>query len=147
MRALILVAALLFLRHALPAQDGPSQTGHGKADGKSFSFSVTEQTVRKTPPWRSNAAHPPFPIRRAIAIARQQLDRLVRDPAVWQFEQICLSEFPEGRWVYFVSFHREYPPNVAVFGADYFHIPVLMDGSTVRPKVTYVGTDKYKRLR
>lgn len=147
MRALVLGAALLHFPHALPAQDGPSQTGHGKADGKSFSFSVTDQTVRKTPPWRSSAADPPFPIRRAITIARRQLDGLVRDRAVWQFEQICLSEFPEDRWVYFVSFRREYPPDMAVFGADYFHIPVLMDGRTLRPKVRYIGPDKYERIR
>jgi hypothetical protein len=147
MRALVLVAAMLLLPHALPAQDGPSQTGHGKADGKSFSFSVTAQTVMESPPWRTSAAYPPFPIRRAIAIARRQLDGLVRNRAVWQFEQICLSEFPEDRWVYFVSFRREYPPNMAVFGADYFHIPVLMDGSTVRPKVRYIRPDKYERIR
>jgi len=31
-------------------------------------------------------------------------------------------------WIYEIYFDRTYPADVAVFGADYFDMPVLMDG-------------------
>ena len=36
-------------------------------------------------------------------------------------------------WIYVVRFQRIYPEDVAVFGADYFNIAVLMDGTSIKP--------------
>ena len=37
-------------------------------------------------------------------------------------------------WVYVVYFFRKYPPDVAVYCADHFYIPVLMDGRVIMPR-------------
>ena len=139
MRPLVVAAVLLILPRFLLAQVESSAAGHARADGKQLWFPVTAADVRQAPTWPQDAENPPLPPREAIAIARRQLSGLVSDPAVWEFEEICLSRFSEDRWAYFVRFRREYGPNVAVTGGDYFHIPVLMNGTTVEPKITDVG--------
>ena len=44
-------------------------------------------------------------------------------------------------------FDRQYPTDIAVFGADYFQIPVLMSGATLKPKVQYIAPDKMESTR
>ena len=34
-------------------------------------------------------------------------------------------------WIFEIHFDRMYPTDVAVFGADYFDMPVLMDGRVI----------------
>ena len=41
-------------------------------------------------------------------------------------------------WIYEIHFDRTYPADVAVFGADYFDMPVLMDGR-VTPLRGYIN--------
>ena len=147
MKCIAFFAALFLVHSGMLARDHPSAVGHGQADGKSFYFPVTMAEVVATPAWGADAPHPPLSARDAIAIARRQLDELVTDRAVWRFDQVCLSEFGADRWAYFVGFRREYPPEIAVIGADTFYIPVLMNGATIKPEVTHVEPNKTGRSK
>src|SRR5262245_39960336 len=118
---------LALLTHARSAEIG-GMGAHGKADGKQFDFPLTIDVVKDTPTWAPNSACPPLDPRRAIDIATRQLHELVKKPADWYFIQINLIQFNGDHWAYIVTFDRHYPPDVAVYGADYFEIPVLMSG-------------------
>jgi hypothetical protein len=120
----------------------------GHRPGKQFDFSVTDTAVKATPVWTPEATCPPLEPRRAIEIATTQLHDLVKDPAKWYFLQINLVDFGDHlHWVYVVMFDRQYPPDLAVYGGDYFQIPVLMNGATLKPKVRDVGPDKIEPSR
>jgi hypothetical protein len=135
MRALVAVAVVILPLTSLASGDVTSVNPTGKADGKHFSFSVADTVVKDTPAWSPDAAFPPLEPRRAIEIATKQLHELVKEPAKWYFHEISLVDFGDHiHWIYVASFEREY--DTAVFGADYFNIPVLMSGATLKPKVT-----------
>ena len=119
----------------------------GKADGKQFEFPLSAEAVKATPVWTADSPCPPVEPRRAIEIATKQLHDLVKEPAKWYFVQLNLVAFSGDHWAYIVVFDRQYPNDVAVFGGDFFEIPVLMSGATLKPKVIDIGSDKIERNR
>jgi hypothetical protein len=137
MRALATTASLVSLAGlALAAELNVSVSGSGKADGRDFSFIVSASDVAKTPVWSPTAAYPPLSPRQALEIARKQLRTFVKDADEWLLHEIGLTDMGDHRhWIYMIYFFRKYPPNVAVYGADHFYIPVLMDGRVIKPKV------------
>ena len=145
----VLPIALVFvaIRYAIAGQIGGYGAG-GKADGKQFDFTITDTAVKASPVWTSDATCPPLQPRRAIEIATKQLHDLVKDPEKWYFLQINIVDFGDHlHWVYVVMFDRQYPPDLAVYGGDYFQIPVLMSGATLKPKVRDIGPDKIEPAR
>jgi len=148
MTRLLTIALVFFsIRYTIAGEIGGYGAG-GKAEGKQFDFSVTDTAVKATPVWTPDAACPPLQPRRAIEIATKQLRDLVKEPAKWYFLQINLVDFGDHmHWVYVVIFDRQYPPDLAVYGGDYFQIPVLMSGATLKPKVTDIGPDKIEPSR
>jgi hypothetical protein len=149
MQSTLLPVALLLLSITCAIRgDVTGINPSGKADGKQFSFTVTDTAVKGATAWTRDASCPPLEPRRAIEIATKQLHELVKEPAKWYFHEISLVDFGDHlHWVYIAMFDRRYPADMAVFGADYFLIPVLMSGATLKPKVTYIGPDKIERRR
>jgi hypothetical protein len=116
----------------------------GKADGKQFEFPLTAAVVKDAPAWKPDSSCPPLEPRRAIDIATKQLHQFVKEPGQWYFLELELVQFTGEHWAYIIVFDRHYPENVAVFGGDFFRIPVLMSGATLKPKVIDIGPDKYE---
>jgi hypothetical protein len=113
----------------------------GKADAKQFEFNVTDEDVGKTPVWPSDSSTPPLSPRHAGEIAQKQLEQFVLDRTKWRLFQITLVDWGEQHWLYIVHFERQYPPDLAVFGGDYFEIPVLMSGAVLQPKIIQLPPD------
>jgi len=131
----IVVALLLFSARCGVSGECISIFPRGEAEGKQFNFKLTAADVRYTPLWYPNAPNPPLPPRRAEEIARKQLEQFVVEPGRWQLTEIRLINLGDNHWVYVVSFHGQYPPEVAVRHASFFEIPVLMNASVVKPEV------------
>ena len=133
MRLALFVALLWWNTWAIAGDEVTGISPSGRADGKDFTFHVHAETVRDTPPWPLDATCPPLPPRRAIEIARKQLNELVNEPSKWYFHEISLVDFGDHiHWVYVAMFDREYSQEHADY---YFHIPVLMTGDVVKPQV------------
>ena len=144
MRRVLPIAILfVFITRAISGEIA-GMGASGKADGKQFEFPLTADVVKTTPSWTTDSACPPLEPRRAIDIATKQLHDLVKDPSKWYFVQFELVQFTGDHWAYIIIFDRHYPENVAVYGADFFQIPVLMSGATLKPKVIEIGPDKYE---
>ena len=104
--------------------------------------------VKATPEWTRDTSCPPLDPRRAIEVATEQLNELVKEPGKWYFHQISLVDFGDHvHWIYIAMFDRQYPADIAVFGADYFQIPALMSGATLKPKVQSIAPDKMESTR
>ena len=70
-------------------------------------------------------------------LARNQLKTFVADGDKWRLGDTCLFDLGGDRWIYVVRFYREYPPEDAVFGGEYIEIPVLMNGSILKPAIVF----------
>jgi hypothetical protein len=127
----IAIALLLFSARCAISGEFISILPRGEAEGKQFNFKLTHADVRYTPLWSPNAPNPPLSPRRAEEIARKQLEQFVVEPGRWQLTEIRLINFGDNHWAYVVSFHGQYPSEVAGF----FEIPVLMNASVVEPEV------------
>jgi hypothetical protein len=68
-------------------------------------------------------------------MARKQLDRLVPPGQAWHLDAVRIVDGGEQtHWLYEVSFRRDYPGAIEVFGGDYLDILVLMDGTVIEPQ-------------
>jgi hypothetical protein len=135
MRTLLILLSLLPPLCAFA--DDPVHLGSGKADGNSFSFTLSKAAVEALPQWGTRSGTTAVSPRYATEVARNQLKTLVPDGDNWRLGDVCLSDLREDRWAYLVRFYREYPPEIAVFGGEYLEIPVLLDGSTLKPTITF----------
>ena len=148
MKLLVVFTALALTAIAAIAGEVGGMTAGGKADGKQFTFSVTAADVKNAPAWSLDSPNPPLSPRQAQRIAQAQLEKFVRDPKQWHVREVCLMDFGDHvHWVYTVRFEREYPPDLAVYGADYFDIPVLMSGGVFTPKVVSLPPDEIKPVK
>jgi hypothetical protein len=84
--------------------------------------------------------------RHAIEVARKQLKSFVGDGNKWRCDGISLFDLGKDRWIFLVRFGREYPPTTAVYGGEYFDIPVLMNGSVVKPTIIYDERLKMRKV-
>ena len=111
-------------------------SAYGQVDDQHFKAEVSLEQIRKTPQWSPGMEEsPPLSPRRAQAIARQALTRVLPSGQTWQLDAVRIVSAALGRhWLYEVAFIREYPPDIAVYGGDRFDILVLMDGTAVEPK-------------
>ena len=110
----------------------------GKVDGKTFDYTVSRDDVIGTPIWPQKDEHPPLSPRRAQEIARKELGKLVKNIDEWSLRGIVLFDMGDHlHWIFKIHFDRTYPADVAVFGADYFDMPVLMDGKVIPPRGIY----------
>ncbi len=136
MRA-VTILALFFVALAAHAEE-PSGTysAYGDVDEKHFKFTVSLDEIRKAPQWSPATEEvPPLAPGRAQAIARKQLDRIIPPGSAWHVDAVRLVAAAEGtHWLYEVSFRREYPPEIAVYGGEYVDLLVLMDGTSPEPK-------------
>lgn len=145
MRVAIIAGFFFCAALAVAAGEVGGMSPSGKADGKQFFFKVTDTDVKNAPPWALDAPNPPLSPRRAQEIARKQLDGFVREPSKWYFHEVTLVDFGDHiHWLYVVRFEREYPPDMAVYGADHFEIPVLMNGSIFQPKIVSLPPDEVR---
>jgi len=106
-------------------------------DHKHLVAEVSLDQLAKASAWQPDAENPPLSARRAIQVARKQMESLVADRAVWPLQNIQLLDMGDHiHWLYIVEFERQFPMTVAVYGDFSLRVPVLMDGVAVplRPK-------------
>ncbi len=136
MRALTILALFFVALAAHGEEPSGVYSAYGDVDDKHFKSTVSLEDIRKAPQWSPAAEEvPPLPPGRAQAIARKQLDRIIPAGSSWHLDAVRLVAAAEGtHWLYEVSFRREYPPEVAVYGGEYVDLLVLMDGTASEPK-------------
>jgi hypothetical protein len=136
MRAVIIFALVCSTLRACAQEPSGSYSASGDVDEKHFKSTVSLEDIRKAPQWSPATQEvPPLAPGRAQVIARKQLDRIIPPQSSWYVDAVRLVAAVEGtHWLYEISFRREYPPDVAVFGGEYVDLLVLMDGTSPEPK-------------
>jgi len=137
MRAAVLLSLFLASLLAYAHEPSGAYNSYGDVDEKHFKSTVSLEDIRKAPQWSpATQEAPPLAPGRAQTIARKQLDRLIPPKSSWYVDAIRLVSAVQGtHWLYEISFRREYPPDVAVYGGEYVDLLVLMDGTSPDPKI------------
>ncbi len=131
----VFTLALLILGGQEAMAREPVLAGDGKVDRTQYSFHLSDDDIAKIAPWRLEVKNSSTSPNDAIAIARRQLAQLVSRRVRWEQQGVSLKEIGRDRWIYVVRFWREYPLTTAVYGGDYFEIPVSLRGAIYNPKI------------
>ncbi len=130
----VLVAMLLVIPAC--AQDAAASYRSDHA-GKRYDFTVTHAQLQRTPDWAEDADNPPLSPRTALARARVDLRTFLPDASQWRHPEITLKEVgAPHKWMYIVEFEGPLPPNVIDGPVDLMSVPVLMDGTAIKPVIT-----------
>jgi hypothetical protein len=101
--------------------------------GQRWDFTVLRRDLERTPLWADSDETPPLAPRRAIAVARSELERLVPAADAWRLSNVQLRPVHgPGRWIYLVGFDEPAPGPMGGIGQT-LEIVVLMNGVAVQP--------------
>ena len=121
---------------------GPSNTFKSWSDmslTNTYSFSISDADIDPTPAWLPSAGQPPLLPADALRLAKDYLAKLVPDSDVWTVDSIQLDHWADSKhWLYVVLFKSPHETDNQT-GFDLqrqMHIPVLMSGVVVKPKIT-----------
>ena len=136
MRAFAIVAFLLIALVVCAQEPSGTYSAYGDVGDRHFRSSVSFEKIRTAPRWSpATEKVPPLAPGRAQAIARRVLHRIIPSGSRWHLDAVRIVAGAGGtHWLYEISFRREYPPDVAVYGGEYVNLLVLMDGTTIEPQ-------------
>lgn len=155
-RILVLLFLMLCFCVVITAQksdviEGYSSQYWSYVDGKKYNFKVTKELLEKTPSWKENDENPPLSVKKAISAATEQLSKFIKIEN-WDFQKATLEKTNvTGKWLYLIEFSEDQmkanPPKKSgiyeyIGGVKTFRIVVLMDGSTIEPKIEDMKTSK-----
>jgi hypothetical protein len=111
------------------------------AVNKIYVVTVTRGALKKSPTWTPDAENSPLSAGRAIKLANEMKDSLVKDSNgyKWKLRDVSLSpdDYEGGKWFWVISyeasFHKE---GFIVYSSGtqpFLRLVVLMDGTVIKP--------------
>lgn len=132
----------------------------GYAFGKFYHVAVHRKELEKTPDWDSSREEkPPLSGRKALTLATEFQQTLIRDSAKWKWElQYFGLRYMDGRWYWLAYFeaHPQQPSGIgrphSLDGLSYasghppnLYLAVLMDGTVVKPHIEMLPSKILRR--
>jgi hypothetical protein len=136
---LILLALCLLTLSSTKAQAQMMGHGHGTTttiDYKNltFHYNLQDSDFTDTPSWNPETEESPLSVRKAVDIARVNLQRFVSDAEKFEIEKIKFERFEPHKWLLEISFHCW--DNQCSDTSVSFPIFLKLSGSVIEPKVT-----------
>ena len=106
-------------------------------EGMSYSVQLSAKEVSNTPSWNPAREDPPLSVRRTAKIARNELQRHVKNRAEeWDINSLGLMQLDFEKWVYIVHFqcYNSRCQDSGAYGGS-FRIAVRMDGSILQAEI------------
>jgi len=106
------------------------------AFSKQYVVTISDEALAKSPEWKDEAENPPFAARKAIKLANEMKDSLVKDSEdfKWELRSASLEPAGGGRWYWqidYVASHRLGSTGIP----NHLRLVVLMDGKVIKPAV------------
>jgi hypothetical protein len=126
------IAVLLFMATSALSQDWLRSTQY--RNGFRYVVRISEEDAEKLPSWNEEADEAPLSTRKAMDIARANLNRLVPNRnEKWLLRDVTLNRILRDKWIYEITFM----PEEIHLGDDFmFTLFVTMDGRIVEPEIT-----------
>jgi hypothetical protein len=97
---------------------------------------IRNETLANSPAWEGNAENPPISAKRAIQLASAIKESLVRDTEDWEWrlESAALKTHGD-KWYWLIRYQAHSKTGAAATRSDpHLVLPVLMDGSAIKPR-------------
>jgi hypothetical protein len=142
-RALAATVVMVFFVASVHAQTYYSYGSYGHTPAKQYVVTISVAALEKSPAWRDDAENPPLSARKAIKLANEMKDRVVKDSDdhKWTFKDAALHPAVDGKWYWLVyyEFEQQQPSNGVIIGSSghpaFLRLVVLMDGTVIKPVV------------
>jgi hypothetical protein len=106
------------------------------AFAKQYKVTISEEALKKSPAWQSDAENPPLSARKAIKLANEMKDSLVQDSKgyKWELQSASLEPADDDKWYWLINYEA-HKPGLSNRRPDNLRVAVLMDGTVVKPEV------------
>ena len=125
---------LLLLLAGSAFAEGLAATFRSDYADKRYDFDITHAQINAMPAWPDSTENPPLSPRKAFALASGELTILLPNVKVWYGPQITLHGLGTGAF-YVVKFIIPLHPEQMDAPVVEMRIPVLMDGTVIKPRV------------
>ena len=116
--------------------------------GNKYTVSLNHETIQKTPDWADDQENPPISARKAAKLATEMKDSLAKGTKAsnWKLDSLSLMKI-EGKWLWTATFTPRDEELLAELkhatdsqdGFPQLTLPVLMDGTVIKPKFEKSG--------
>jgi hypothetical protein len=131
----IVVALTIVLGFGAPLLASRAIASHSIGND-TYEVHVRDEDLLKAPEWKADADNPPVSARKAIRLASQAKDTLVKDTPMYKWEfakaDLCLDQDTQ-RWYWLILFEGRLRNGEAEEDAPTRLIGVLMNGTVLKP--------------
>ncbi len=123
---------------ALPSVSGDELTVFSYGVESDFTTTITSESLAGAPAWKAADANPPVSARKAIHLARDAKERLVKDSNDWKWYLVSASlkrydPMADSPWYWLVTYEAFQIGGMTGPPRE-LHIAVRMDGTVVAPR-------------
>ena len=131
-RLLAAAIAVAFLAPVVRAE----VTIYSYAFSKQYVVRVSNEALKESPSWKDDAENPPLSAKKAIKLANDMKDSLVKDGKSfkWILESASLKPARGDRWYWLLNYEVEFE-GAHVGPPQNLRLIVLMDGTVIKPEV------------
>lgn len=111
-------------------------TLYSYAFSKQYSVSITREALEKSPTWKDDVENPPLSARKAIALANELKDSLVKDSDdfKWTLQSASLQPAGDGKWYWLLHYDAIFR-GASTGIPNHLRLVVLMDGTVIKPGI------------
>jgi hypothetical protein len=131
-RFLAAAVAVVFLASAARAEI----TLWSYAFAKKYTVTIIDEALKKSPAWENDAENPPLSAKKAIKLANEIKDSLVKDSKdfKWKLRSASLEPAGEDKWYWLINYEAQFQGFSSGI-PNHLRLVVLMDGTVVKPEV------------
>ncbi len=106
------------------------------AVGKQYVVTITQRALDESPGWDDKAENPPLSAKKALKLATDMKNSLVKDSdkLKWQLESLSLKPLPDGKWYWLANYEARNQGHIEG-RPESLRLVVLMDGTAIQPEV------------
>jgi hypothetical protein len=126
--AAFLIALLSPLVHASP-------TFVSYAFGKQYAVTISREALENSPAWKDDVDNPPLSARKAIKLAEELKNALVKDSKEYKWKLVSAELHPGDKWFWLINYEAKFQLGDSSGIPNNLRLVVLMDGTVIKPEV------------
>lgn len=132
----LIIAVAAFATFAIAAHAEISHSSNAFA--KRYTIKISDEILEKSPSWNDDAENPPLSARKAISLANEMKDSLVKDSDEfkWKLQSTSLQPTDGDKWYWLVRYEAKFQGGGSTGVPNHLRLAVLMDGTVIKPIVS-----------
>ena len=145
---IITVLALIFVSIGITATTAGLRMRalDSHTDTRDINITVNDAALRKTPKWKPDAQNPPLSARKALKVADDLKNTIMKDSKEWAWVLGYMKLVPPNlrrdgtpdpdRWYWMVIYYKISTKTLKVDSPNELRLIVFMDGKAVKPNIS-----------